>query len=1598
MKKARNMSKKLIAILLSAAMTFTPMVQSMPVYAAEVEMENGAEELGVMPETDELENVVSDDISDDGDAQEASGEEQDPNDADSGEIAKDDDVSDAESKDDDADAGKDANTEKVEENTEEKTETKAEAKEDTELKETVSEPVYEEVMEEESESASDSEEESESESEEMSQEEVRASYSITANDVTAGGWNESIYAEIKGVTDTSAITDVSWSGAMTGSLDAAELSNLVRKIGGNTRIDIPGLKAGKYTLSITVNGTANPVKKENIEVSAYDRSGFAHFKYTRGVGAYNDDGTLKDNAIVLYVTDQNKNTVELSYGGVTVRGIGNILNSVGKDAGNGKNSNGGVANTNQGIIKKLAENNVPLVVRFIGNVSETGLYAKGTYDASDAGLIEGLTDYSSIDNGGTKGDNGHMARIQSGKDITLEGIGYDATIDGWGFHFISEGAAPNLGESFEVRNLTFINTPEDAIGMEGQQESKNTSSNLSSSVERCWIHNNEFYCPSITKPAESDKSEGDGSVDFKRGQYFTCSYNYFEACHKTNLVGSADYSLQFNLTYHHNYWYLCKARGPLARNANIHMYNNIVEMQTDYAQNVRANAYIFSEYNMFYACKSPQAVESGAIKSYHDTISSVIWNKGSAGTVVTDKSTYVPNNCQFQARGIKYDKFDVDPALSYIPDNDYLLTTDFTELRKVITAKTGVMDQQIKAPENVAESEYSVIPRMGDTVYQVKDTDFGVSLNVGDKNGKINKKGYAFSVNAPFNIKITYASSTSNPGVLVNAAGENLLEGSGEAINLPEGTYMIQSQGLQPGNPLSLTLATFKEATVESVVLEKFDSTKHYHNWSKNASKSIAPTCTAEGKDVYDCVADGCSPDANTKEETVPALGHNYVWKTDQAATTTETGLKHRECTRCGDKQDEGTVIPVGSSGGSNEGDTGIITDAGDYVITFPGKKPAQDGDFFKLTSPSYKDKGTATVNGETYKGSFAFSSKSQISFTCNEGATLFMVFDSGSANKTFKLNGEEKTIGSDGTVTIEELQAGTYTFSKGNAEALLVYMSVANAAPKVNYYNVSFAYNDDDGREPITVQIVEGTSYATMEALVPSSFSISGYVLKGLYKDASCEVPVVYPYVVNEDAYLYAEWEKDGVPTKDIYIIGLEPSYPYTGAKIIPDIEVWDYDIPGGKLLAQGTDYTVAYKNNVKPGEQTAEVTVTGKGNYAGKDVSQKFSIVEIADVTENLADLKGAKIDKISDVEFNGNAQYPDFILTEKGGSLVTYTQNTDPNVKGLYKRTDNEPMNVNIVVSNNINKGTATILVTGAADAKGKATSIKKTFKITAIDLTAKADKVTVDKPEDVEYAVSGAIPDSVTVKYDGKTLKQGKDYTVKYTNNKKAGKGSITITGKGNYAKKYPTPVEYEIIPLDLSDLKVNAVTAYDGVTAGKVKATVLDKNGMALKASQYTVKIYKTAEGEETYDAADVLTEGNIYVAVEAKDTINLDAETATPRAEFKVGKDISKAKFTLKKGVVKEYTGSEVKLNSADLEVTMKDVPSLEMGRDYVVAAYSNNINKGTATAIIKGIGDYSGTKTVKFKITQKSMIVGGTSPWDNVSKALQNFVNNFKK
>ena len=681
-----------------------------------------------------------------------------------------------------------------------------------------------------------------------------------------------------------------------------------------TRIDFSGIKPGDYDIKIAASKDGNDMGNASlfsISVSAYDRSGYAHFNRTtgsvaeKGVGAYNDDGTLKDNAIILYVTDANKNTIELSYKGKTVAGIGNILNSVGKACGEAGHEtqckkvddgkiNYAAGNTNQGILADLAADDIPLVVRFVGIVSESGKYTQTSYDAADEGLIDGLTAYANksstknidgtlakdnnglADYGGTAGDNGHMARMKSGKHVTLEGIGNDACLDGWGIHFMCESAMPEAGKSFEIRNLLFMNNPEDATGMEGIQE----SGVIKASVERCWIHNNTFLKPTISNPAESDKADGDGSCDFKRGQYYTLAYNYFEYCHKTNIIGSSDSSLQFNITMHHNLWYNCGSRIPLLRQANIHFYNNYISCDANdesadlsYVASLRANSYMYSENNYYDGCKQVCSGTGGTAKLYGNEMVQC-FGKEQTGTIVSSREATVAGKCAYN--GTTLQNFDTNSSLFYYnsstKQSECYLTTAVVARQEVIkfagsnyrtklnktTLKTTNTTYTEQTPTEGVTTGKSVLPtsKNNGTIEGIIWTGIqGYDSNTGVK---ARGKFATFKVTKAVTMNITMTASSNeayHDGFVVKEDGTTVLIGSGSVVLMP-GIYTIVS--CQKDKDTYVTALSFEEYDSEELknqLINDYNTayaalpeTVEYNNNSYNLIKTAVDAYEALGE------------------------------------------------------------------------------------------------------------------------------------------------------------------------------------------------------------------------------------------------------------------------------------------------------------------------------------------------------------------------------------------------------------------------------------------------------------------------------------------------------------------------------------------------------------------------------------------------------------------------------------------------------------------------------------------------------------------------------------------------------------------------------
>ncbi|MDE6706207.1 MAG: InlB B-repeat-containing protein [Treponemataceae bacterium] len=314
------------------------------------------------------------------------------------------------------------------------------------------------------------------------------------------------------------------------------------------RADALGLAAGSHTMKVCAVGTENEgsYSSSTMMVADHDRSGFAFAPSAATTpGAYKKDGTLKDKAIVLYVTPQTAKTVTY-----TAK----------------KGTNASQDGTYTGIQNVLSETSlknltVPIDIRIIGTIRNEDV-------DSLASSAEGLQIKTTSKNG-----------------VTIEGVGHDAAVYGFGF-LIREA------HYVELANLGVYNFMDDGISVDTNND-------------YLWIHNNDISYGAVG--SDSDQAKGDGSLDFKKSFYSTLSYNHFWDSGKCNLLDASPASNGSNyLTYHHNWYDHSDSRHPRIRNATaVHVYNNYYDGNAKYGVGVTSGSSAFVEGNYFRDANDP---------------------------------------------------------------------------------------------------------------------------------------------------------------------------------------------------------------------------------------------------------------------------------------------------------------------------------------------------------------------------------------------------------------------------------------------------------------------------------------------------------------------------------------------------------------------------------------------------------------------------------------------------------------------------------------------------------------------------------------------------------------------------------------------------------------------------------------------------------------------------------------------------------------------------------------------------------------------------------------------------------------------------------
>lgn len=427
--------------------------------------------------------------------------------------------------------------------------------------------------------------------------------------------------------------------------------------------------------------------------------------------------------------------------------------------------------------------------------------------------------------------------------------------------------------------------------------------------------------------------------------------------------------------------------------------------------------------------------------------------------------------------------------------------------------------------------------------------------------------------------------------------------------------------------------------------------------------------------------------------------------------------------------------------------------------------------------------------------------------------------------------------------------------------------------------------------------------------------------------------------------------------------------STDYTGSALEPTVTVKD----GNKVLTGAkagtetadTEYTVSYFNNTNVG--TANVIITGvsaKGYYGSMTKTFKIKGTELSKVAQVDAKSWQAKLD-IDPIK--GNAEQANAVLTAKKGQSVTLTKGKDYTVS----------------YTNNTKPGTATMIFTGAGKYTG---TIKKTFKINAIkwvqtDVEDGRLIITVDPT--APYSRNGATP-GVTVTYKNKRLAAGKDYKLTYKNNKAVADANATkapfveVTGIGSFAGKVKSKT-FGIVKADLSDWKTGfTVTVPDVVYSDRKgefasQPVVKAADGTYLtKGTDYKVEYFNKVNGdwEKLKPNAGPFEKGT-RIKAEVSGNGNY---TGTVSKEYKiVQRSIRKATIIAK---AQTYTGKAITLDASDFSKAKIGRDQLVYGVDYeiVPGSYEKNVNKGTASVTVRGIGNYGDEKKVTFRITSSIM------------------------
>ena len=431
-----------------------------------------------------------------------------------------------------------------------------------------------------------------------------------------------------------------------------------------------------------------------------------------------------------------------------------------------------------------------------------------------------------------------------------------------------------------------------------------------------------------------------------------------------------------------------------------------------------------------------------------------------------------------------------------------------------------------------------------------------------------------------------------------------------------------------------------------------------------------------------------------------------------------------------------------------------------------------------------------------------------------------------------------------------------------------------------------------------------------------------------------------------------------------------------YRGAQITPKLSSVSVPLAGSSLTMNSAyDYSLSYGVNTYAGTGSAtskvggSITITPGGNFTGSPYTYYFTIEQL-----NLVTMK----DRITMI-FDPESRTYDATSKQPTQVFLKYTT-TDTKKDYTIDTTEYDWK----VVKDDTTSAADDIEVTatGKASASDKSSEVNNVIGSYTDNWSIKAKNIAdttitaalTAEYTDYKFQYTGNVykpgvvvtdtSKTVAASEGGSTLVQGRDYKLTYKNNINAGTATIVISGINNY--RGSREIEFEIEPVDISNTSVTTYPATDKFTY----------TGKAIKYDSLTVYYGQTVLDQSDYN---VTYSGNTNVGT-ARITIKPTSSNTnfinSKVITFKiVKKSVADSAVEVYDIPDQEYTGKAI----TPAITVLYDGLLLKNNTDYTVR-YKNNVNIGTATAIISGMGDYDGTLEKEFNIVGKSLLYASVS------------------